>query len=260
MHLLNFCYAMEIRFSLPASKHSFTLRMIPHSDESQEVVSCELKVSPECRLHDGEDAFGNKYVYGEIEHEHNAFSVEVRGKVQVGKTLCTSMDPVGDIARYRYPSRYTRPGEELLRYFSEHIYGREKDHYKLAEYMLHQIYQDMEYKQGVTDVSTSAEEALTRRQGVCQDYAHIMISMCRMAGIPARYVVGMMKGEGYSHAWVEVGVEGLWHGMDPTNDRLADDTYIKISHGRDYQDCIVNRGVFQCMGEQKQSVRVIVEE
>ena len=67
-----------------------------------------------------------------------------------------------------------------------------------------------------------------------------------------------MQGEGVSHAWVEICANGIWYGMDPTNDKLVDDTYIKISHGRDYKDCIVNRGVFTGTGTQTQSVHVNV--
>ena len=132
--------------------------------------------------------------------------------------------------------------------------------FDFAERLLHQIYQDMEYVQGVTDIHTTAEQALSGKKGVCQDYAHIMISLCRMADIPSRYVVGIMQGEGYSHAWAEVCIDGKWYGMDPTNDRIVDDTYVKLSHGRDYQDCIVNRGVFRGLGTQTQSVSVIVTD
>jgi transglutaminase-like putative cysteine protease len=87
-----------------------------------------------------------------------------------------------------------------------------------------------------------------------------MIALLRMSGIPARYVVGMMMGEGFSHAWVEALIDGEWIGFDPTNDKNVDDTYIKISNGRDYQDCIVNRGVFYGCVTQNQNIKVIVSE
>jgi len=74
------------------------------------------------------------------------------------------------------------------------------------------------------------------------------------------WVFGQPGGEGYSHAWVEVCAEGRWYGMDPTNDREVDDTYIKISHGRDYQDCIVNRGTFHGNGMQTQQIKVVVTD
>lgn len=259
MHTLRFDYSMELHFSEPARKHQFTLRMLPCSDERQKILEHKVKVSPECELHYDEDAFGNRYVYGEILGEHEVFRVETTGVAQVTQTYRIPMKESHDFPRYRYPSRYTRLGEQIPEWAMNWLIQPKSDYYAAAEQLLHQIYQEMEYKPGVTDIHTTAGEALAGRQGVCQDYAHIMIALCRMADIPARYIVGMMQGEGFSHAWVEVGIDGYWYGMDPTNNRIVDDTYIKISHGRDYQDCIVNRGVFSCLGTQEQTVRVIVQ-
>ena len=81
-----------------------------------------------------------------------------------------------------------------------------------------------------------------------------------MAGIPARYVVGMMIGEGYTHAWVEIYTGEGWYGLDPTNNLHIDDYYIKIAHGRDYADCIVDRGIFNGFTNQQQEIVVSVEE
>lgn len=125
---------------------------------------------------------------------------------------------------------------------------------------MHKLHQDFTYEKGVTTFLTTAEEAMTLKKGVCQDYAHILIALLRMMRIPARYVVGMMTGEGFSHAWVEMEADGKWYGLDPTNDVLVDENYIKISHGRDYDDCIVNKGLFTGMASQKQDIRVIVCE
>ena len=125
---------------------------------------------------------------------------------------------------------------------------------------MHKLHQDLSYEKGVTTFQTTAEEAMKLKKGVCQDYAHILIALLRMMKIPARYVVGMMIGEGFSHAWVEMEADGRWYGLDPTNDVLVGENYIKISHGRDYNDCIVNKGVFTGMASQKQDISVIVCE
>ena len=122
---------------------------------------------------------------------------------------------------------------------------------------MHKLHQDLSYEKGVTTFQTTAEEAMKLKKGVCQDYAHILIALLRMMRIPARYVVGMMIGEGFSHAWVEMEADGRWYGLDPTNDVLVGENYIKISHGRDYNDCIVNKGVFTGMASQKQDISVI---
>lgn len=105
----------------------------------------------------------------------------------------------------------------------------------------------------------SAETAFARREGVCQDYSHVMLSLLRMEGIPARYVTGMMVGEGASHAWVEAQCCGYWYGFDPTNDLLVDDSYIRAACGRDSADCDIIRGTFYGSACQMQQERVLVE-
>lgn len=98
------------------------------------------------------------------------------------------------------------------------------------------------------------------RQASPQDYAHIMIALLRHAGIPARYVNGLMIGEGYTHAWVEIYTGEGWYGLDPTNNLHVDDYYIKLAHGRDYKDCILDKGRFLGIAQQKQEIYVKVEE
>lgn len=104
---------------------------------------------------------------------------------------------------------------------------------------------------------------LTQCEGVCpvkNIYSHILIAFCHLAQIPARYVVGMLEGEGASHAWVEIYDGGFWYALDPTNNLIVSDSHIKISHGRDYKDCLINQGVFTGNTEQRQEISVHVHE
>lgn len=116
------------------------------------------------------------------------------------------------------------------------------------------------YKSGVTNINTTAEEALHLGCGVCQDYAHIFLSAARLSGVPARYVAGIQKGTGETHAWAEFYDDGIWVGIDPTNHRMCDETYLALSHGRDFADCGINRGLFIGGGTQTQSIVATVEE
>lgn len=81
--------------------------------------------------------------------------------------------------------------------------------------LMEAVYRHMSYVPGATDIHTTAAQALRGGKGVCQDYTHILLSMCRMAGIPARYAAGAMIGEGATHAWAEVWLEGMWLGSGP---------------------------------------------
>ena len=69
-----------------------------------------------------------------------------------------------------------------------------------------------------------------------------------------------MEGEGASHAWVEIYENGCWYAVDPTNNLIVDDAHIKISHGRDYKDCLINQGVFTGSAGQNQEIHVLVQE
>jgi transglutaminase-like putative cysteine protease len=108
----------------------------------------------------------------------------------------------------------------------------------------------MQFSVGVTDVETPASVALAGKGGVCQDYAHIMLAICRACGIPARYVSGFIPGEGYMHAWVEALVADTpggaphWMSFDPTHDRRPDRQYLAVAMGRDYADVSPVTGSF----------------
>jgi transglutaminase-like putative cysteine protease len=106
--------------------------------------------------------------------------------------------------------------------------------------------QSIAYQLGVTGTQTPAAMALHLGQGVCQDYAHIMLALLRCMGIPARYVSGHLIGDGAPHAWVEVlrARPGLWLALDPTHHRRADARYITVATGRDYADVSPTSGVF----------------
>ena len=122
------------------------------------------------------------------------------------------------------------------------------------------LHEEFHYETGSTTMRTTAEEAFMQRKGVCQDYAHIMIALCHLAKIPARYVAGMMVGEGYSRAWVEILSEDVWYAFDPTHACEAKENYIKIGVGRDAEDCMINKGILKGGGSQTQEIRVLVEE
>ena len=101
--------------------------------------------------------------------------------------------------------------------------------------------------------STHMRDVMRTKRGVCQDFAHLMIAICRSLGIPTRYVSGylyngpqsQLRGAQASHAWCEVHIPGKgWFGLDPTNDTLADERHIKIATGRDYQDAAPVSGHF----------------
>ena len=120
------------------------------------------------------------------------------------------------------------------------------------------VHSYMTYRPDSTRYDTRAEQAAKGREGVCQDFSHMLLALCRMAGIPARYTAGLLIGEGRSHAWVEVAAGGFWHPMDPTNPDIAWDQQVIFSHGRDAEDCKINRGTYYGPSAQVQFIRAAV--
>lgn len=111
------------------------------------------------------------------------------------------------------------------------------------------------YRKGVTDEQTTASQALALGAGVCQDMAHLLLAGLRERGVCARYVCGLIPGEGETHAWAEVYDGAQFVGVDPTHLCLTDDTYLAVNAGRDSRDCAINRGVFA--GGAQQTMRVV---
>jgi transglutaminase-like putative cysteine protease len=131
------------------------------------------------------------------------------------------------------------------------------------------IYKNFAYSPGSTDIGTPLPTVLETHQGVCQDFAHLMLAVLRMQGIPARYVSGYiepydptkpgqeMTGAAASHAWVEVYLPGgYWYGLDPTNNQAACLRHVRVASGRDYNDVAPMRGAYK--GAQDQRLQVIV--
>ena len=255
-----FHYSMHMTFTSPVKEHHFTLRCIPQTDERQRISNLEIEVFPNEFISWTEDSFGNACIYGYSKGEHDHFDIDVRGIAETGLSDAISVGSMEKTAMYKYPSELTVPGEEIRKFDKQFAFSTDMSNYDKSYAIMQKLYQNFTYVSGVTNVSTTAEQALTLGQGVCQDYSHIMLSVCRLEHIPARYVVGMLEGEGQSHAWVEIYDSGRWIALDPTNNLVVGEDHIKISNGRDYKDCMINQGVFTGITEQVQQVHVSVEE
>lgn len=261
MKKLKFIYRMEIRFSSPVSNHYFALRCIPGDSSRQKIVLTEQNIYPADYLARTRDGFGNIRLDGCCQGPHETFGYTITGTA-VTHGMEVHKEPLHPM--YRYPSPYTRLTPEIVVFArkAEKLCTEQgkKRNLDKAVCVMGLLYQSFSYESGTTDIYTTAGEALKQGRGVCQDYAHIMTAVLRYMGIPARYVTGLMIGEGYTHAWIEVYTDGGWYGLDPTNNLHIDEYYIKLAHGRDYGDCVVDRGCFRGKAKQEQKIYVKVEE
>jgi transglutaminase-like putative cysteine protease len=133
----------------------------------------------------------------------------------------------------------------------------------LSEY----VYANLAYEQGVTSVETPTEEIWELKAGVCQDFAHLLLFMLRLIGIPARYVSGYVcpkeegvRGAGATHAWVEAYIPFYgWLGLDPTNNTIVNDGHVRMAIGRNFADCTPIKGTYKGTGAHTLTVSVHIE-
>ena len=248
---LRYSYRTLLTFSSMVSSHTFMLRCVPYLCWFQHRLCHTTSVIPHCEVTSGCDSFGNVVQTGYVAGLHDAFMFESTGIVDVSMHVLS--EPLNRI--FCYASPLTTASPEMLEMVKQiDVPTSEVDRWVAA--LSARLHLCFDYVSGTTDVTTTAAEAFQQHHGVCQDFAHISIAMGRAAGIPMRYVNGFMMGEGATHAWVEYYNGSTWLAFDPTNDRPVDDTYIKLAHGRDFNDCSINRGRF--CGQTSQTIHVSV--
>lgn len=249
-------YQTILRLTTPVNRHFFKLRCMPCENACQRVEGADLFLQPAEYLTHSTDVWGNRIQYGSCMNPHDSFVFVSSGIVSVD-SYAVLPDAV-ESELFRVPSQFTQLSPEMRDFVAQADPARGTD-LERAMAITTAVYERMAYVPGSTDHETTAQQAFSQQRGVCQDYAHILIALCRRAGITARYVNGFLLGEGATHAWVEVFDGGLWRGIDPTHNQLIEYGYIKLSHGRDVADCPVSRGVLTPTTQQTE-IRVIVAE
>lgn len=260
MKKLRFGYHMKLTFSGAVNNHRFSLKCLPHDTDMQKIEKLKFSVYPDHITSENTDSHGNVTLFGYTDDYHNSFGFDVTGIATTGLSDHENAGELHRVGMYRYQTAITKPGSSIQKFQDELKVSDIPISVEKARCIMECLNYSFKYMKDCTGMETTAEQALEGGMGVCQDYAHIMLSLCRMEKIPCRYVTGMMMGEGSSHAWVEIWDDKKWIGFDPTNRKLVDDEYIKISNGRDFADCLVNQGIFTGNVTQKQEISVVVEE
>jgi transglutaminase-like putative cysteine protease len=240
------------RYAAPISHLRQRLVVMPRPVHGhQRVLSQRLEVSePGSDKRIRVDRFGNIIVQITIPTVEVAVGFDVSLRVErltgTGPHLEAATRQALDI--YLLPSALTRPDSALRSAAAKLASGGETGTDRVRA-IGDWVYRRMSYGFDRTGVHTTAVQALAAGHGVCQDYAHLMLVLCRLLGIPARYVSGHLIGEGGTHAWVEVLLPGRGHAVevvawDPTHDRPADLRYITVAVGRDYRDVAPVSGTY----------------
>jgi transglutaminase-like putative cysteine protease len=219
---------------------------------NQRVLSHRLEISqPHSHKRMRVDRFGNINFEISIPQVEEAVDFDVSLIVErlAGQGQHVEVTTRQALETYRQPSALTQP-DTALRAVATKLACSGEQGTDLAIAVGGWVYRRMRYGFDRTGVRTTAGQALAAGHGVCQDYAHVMLALCRLLGIPARYVSGYLVGEGGTHAWVEV-LQPLLTGhaveivaWDPTHDRPADPRYLTVAVGRDYRDVAPVSGTY----------------
>lgn len=217
----------------------------------QRLCDFELHISdPAASTVAATDPFGNRVFHVYLPEAGAEVAFEIL--ITVERDLATATLPqlnADEVGQYLAPTALTT-ADPALAQAAQQLAAQYSGPAQLASAINTWTWEAMRYGAGATVVTTTAAEALSIGQGLCQDYAHIMLALCRAAGLPARYVSGHLLGEGGSHAWVEVLLQAADHSgfaavaFDPTNHRRATPAYITIAVGRDYSDVSPTSGSF----------------
>ncbi|MFI3278531.1 MAG: transglutaminase family protein [Rikenellaceae bacterium] len=255
MGIYRYSYQTIVRFDTVAYAHHFLLRCTPRSEHHQQLLQSQLYLLNRCELNNTVDTFGNTIHYGSMTSPHDLFVVASSGVVECGEYYVKDSDPH---PHFMMQSPMTHPSRELQE-FSE-LHASIGTPLMQAKALCEALFNHMTYTPGSTSIETTAAQSFALGCGVCQDYAHCLLSLLRHRGIYARYVVGFLLGEGETHAWVEVWSNGGWYGVDPTHNRTIESWgYIKLAHARDAMECSVTRGVHRMGGAHTTQINVKVE-
>jgi transglutaminase-like putative cysteine protease len=273
-HITRFRYEPAVRESV------MEVRMQPRTDARQRCLSFSLDVSPRANMMVYRDFFGNAVHHFDIPGQHELIEVAAQAVVEVLPPLVARASEAGNweeldarVAQGDYwemllPSHYAQP-TELLEKLRAHLDLRRRGNpLELLQEVNTSMYEFFEYAPNTTKVDSPIDEALQSRQGVCQDFAHIMIALVRQLKIPCRYVSGYLFHEdsakdrspaGATHAWVEAYLGELgWVAFDPTNNLPGCERHIRVAIGRDYADVPPTRGVHKGEAGSELSVTVSV--
>ncbi|WP_163339510.1 transglutaminase family protein [Desulfopila sp. IMCC35008] len=276
------------RYSAPASLSQNELFLYPRSTSTQEVLESHLQIDPSPQyLHNRLDYFGNIAHVFMVQHPHSELAVSVTSLVQTSKPVVILPESTLpwemvvqrlaghkqqaelDAYQFVFESPLVTIGPGSLNYV-EPSFPPGTPVLTGAVDLVRRIYTEFSYDKSASNVDTTVEQALASRKGVCQDFAHVAVSCLRSLGLAARYVSGYLEtipppgkpklvGSDASHAWTSLFVpDHGWVDLDPTNNLIANETYITVAWGRDYGDVAPVKGVVMGGGVHELSVMVDV--
>ena len=247
---------VKISYEKPVADEYFQLKCLPRTDETQKIAELTETILPQdCMVKKRINDAKNPYLLGYMAKPHTEFSYEAEGTVQIQKY---NRKPEPREMLYRISSPYTEVGQNLGEWYGE-LNLPEGEVRDRALWIAGFVKRKLKKKDAAAkERLLTADQAAGRGYGSNRDFAQIMLALCHMDGITARYVTGILPGKTELHSWVEVQAEdGIFYGMDPEFGIPVTESYIAFCQGRDARECslLVSRSA----GEKEGEIQVSVE-
>jgi transglutaminase-like putative cysteine protease len=253
-------------YSQPVREAIGEARLRPRDDAGQRLLGFRLALDPHAPVDPVGDRFGNTIHCYSVLPPHRRLTVTATSEVETSESAMSIAPALTLLEQHSFTgaSPYVPFTDDILAFARAVAPADADDAEATARALSGAIYATCAYEPGSTDISTTADAVLAGRRGVCQDFAHLLIALCRGLGLPARYVSGYVFDSDTdadailaSHAWAEVFLDGRgWLGLDPTHNRATGPRYTRVALGRDYADAAPVRGIYQGDAEEKLEVRV----
>ncbi len=268
--LLRINHETSLSYTAPVAETVLEVRMAPPSDEDQTALSYRLRITPRAPVTSFRDGFGNRVdlfnvatPYRELVIHATSF-VRTHRRPGLSRLERVGWPPEGPTAieavEFLQPSPLVDRSEALDECVKR-ISPMTGSMAEVVRRAMDALGRRLKYEKRVTTTRTPVSEALALGRGVCQDFAHLFVGICRGLGLPARYVSGYVNhpGEIATHAWCQVwaGSGVGWIDVDPTRGEFPADDYVVIAVGRDYSDIPPNRGVW--IGKAQETIAVSVK-
>ena len=278
MPRFNIHHITKYTYEGPVRDSANQIVLYPVKDEYQEVLSQELTITGEPLIEVYQDYYGNEIGSFTSAEPHSLLVIDSRVAV-----ITKPKPPIDDATdkdaqwalleqlRWQVPyidflkqEQFAAVTQKLESICPDR--ARSRTPLTAAEQLRTYVYDNFKYIQGVTSVETTLDEVWKLKAGVCQDFAHILLVFLRQIQIPARYVSGYicpnkngMRGEGATHAWIEAYIPfNGWVGLDPTNNCVASELYVRLAVGRSFSDCSPVKGTYKGSAGQMLEVGVSV--
>lgn len=277
MPVFKIYHTTTYEYDRPVKESVNEIKIYPYQCNEQEVLQHDIAITGHPEIQTYLDYWGNKTGLFNLLPTHKELSIASKLLVRTTAPSVTQInfetglsqletELAGQLRMIELSTKEKIKSQGHINTIINEINKKEESVASTVASCCQYIFENFKYIKGITNVETTVDEILEHKSGVCQDFVHLMLQVLRTLKIPGRYVSGYicpnkngMRGEGATHAWVEVWIPTYgWAGIDPTNNVWVTNNHVKLAVGRNFSDCSPVKGSFKGPAKQKLLVYVSI--